>query len=406
MAPIAPAAPLATLTHPQRMSHVHAQSTAVHCTQEEQATPPTTTNKFEPKMLIDGRVTALENSGGVAPTADLTVNSLTATSFVETPQLQSANRGALLASFADGGISLDRDVTAAAASTQPRRTSHSSPWAARRPRAPSTPTAASPPTWRSSATSGSKPLVRCDPTAPWLSIEGGAQGVLVNDTLRVNGAVASEASLDFLSGGTVGLEMNTKFAAVTGLGESGGFCELAVINQAPTGVARLLLATQNTAGGGGEMVALANSGLQLNALNQNIALNTTSGTANLVIEPNTGGSSNGEVICFYGFQNLSDARLKTNVHPLSATEAQELFDGVEARSYDRIDGAAKQTGFAAQEVYESGSLGKSFCKLKNFEDRELMTLDYQRMTAVLWQTCKSLQRRIEKLEKKKRGRSN
>ena len=39
---------------------------------------------------IDGRVTALENSGGVAPTADLTVNSLTATTFMETPQLQSA----------------------------------------------------------------------------------------------------------------------------------------------------------------------------------------------------------------------------------------------------------------------------------------------------------------------------
>ena len=78
---------------------------------------------------IDGRVTALENSGGVAPTADLTVNSLTAATFVETPQLQSAagdlqiqnalvtvrkEDGALLASFADGGISLDRDVTVAA----------------------------------------------------------------------------------------------------------------------------------------------------------------------------------------------------------------------------------------------------------------------------------------------------
>ena len=62
------------------------------------------------------------------------------------------------------------------------------------------------------------PLVRCDPTAPWLSIEGGAQGVLVNDTLRVNGAIAPEASLPylFLSGGTTGLEMNTKFAAVKG----------------------------------------------------------------------------------------------------------------------------------------------------------------------------------------------
>ena len=140
-------------------------------------------------------------------------------------------------------------------------------------------------------------------------------------------------------------------------------------------MARLLLTTQNSAGGSGELVALANGGVQLNALNQNIALNTTGGTANLVIEPNTGGASNGEVICFYGFHNLSDARLKTNVQPLSATEAQELFDGVEARSYDRVDGAAKQTGFVAQEVYESGSLGKSFCKLKNFEDRELMTLD-------------------------------
>ena len=209
------------------------------------------------------------------------------------------------------------------------------------------------------------------------------------------------------SAATTGLEMNTKFAAVTGLGDPGGFCELAVINQAPTGVARLFLSTQNNApaGGRGELVALANGGVQLNALNQNIALNTTGGTANLVIEPNTGGASNGEVICFYGFQNLSDERLKTNVQPLSATEAQELFDGVEARSYDRVDGAAQQTGFVAQEVYKSGPLGKSFCKLKNFEDRELMTLDYQRMTAVLWQTCKSLQRRIEKLEKKKRGRS-
>ena len=374
---------------------------------------------------IDGRVTALENSGGVPPTADLTVNSLTATTFVETPQLQSAagdlqiqnalvtvrkEDGALLASFADGGISLDRDVTVAAASTLNATTADITQLTVGSTAATGAFNSNSSVTANLEVVSNLRleaPLVRCDPTAPWLSIEGGAQGVLVNDTLRVNGAIAPEASLPylFLSGGTTGLEMNTKFAAVTGLGDPGGFCELAVINQAPTGVARLLLATQNSAGGSGEMVALANGGLQLNALNQNIALNTTGGTANLVIEPNTGGASNGEVICFYGFQNLSDERLKTNVQPLSATEAQELFDGVEARSYDRVDGAAQQTGFVAQEVYKSGPLGKSFCKLKNFEDRELMTLDYQRMTAVLWQTCKSLQRRIEKLEKKKRGRS-
>ena len=377
---------------------------------------------------IDGRVTALENSGGVAPTADLTVNSLTASAFVETPQLQSAagdlqiqnalvtvrkEDGALLASFADGGISLDRDVTVAAASTLNATTADITQLTVGSTAATGAFNSNSSVTANLEVVSNLRveaPLVRCDPTAPWLSIEGGAQGVLVNDTLLVNGAIAPEASLPylFLSGGTTKLEMNTKFAAVTGLGDPGGFCELAVINQAPTGVARLFLSTQNNApaGGRGELVALANGGVQLNALNQNIALNTTGGTANLVIEPNTGGSSNGEVICFYGFQNLSDERLKTNVQPLSAREAQELFDGVEARSYDRVDGAAKQTGFVAQEVYKSGPLGKSFCKLKTFEDRELMTLDYQRMTAVLWQTCKSLQQRIEKLERKKRGRSS
>ena len=60
------------------------------------------------------------------------VNSLTATGFVDNPELRSSagdlqvqnalvtirkEDGALLASFADGGISPDRDVTVAAAST-------------------------------------------------------------------------------------------------------------------------------------------------------------------------------------------------------------------------------------------------------------------------------------------------
>ena len=245
---------------------------------------------------IDGRVTALENSGGVAPTADLTVNSLTATTFVETPQLQSAagdlqiqnalvtirkEDGALLASFADGGISLDRDVTVAAASTLNATTADITQLTVGSTAATGAFSSNSSVTANLEVVSNLRleaPLIRCDPTAPWLSIEGGAQGVLVNDTLRVNGAIAPEASLPylFLSGGTTGLEMNTKFAAVTGLGDLGGFCELAVINQAPTGVARLFLSTQNNApaGGRGELVALANGGVQLNALNQFISLNT------------------------------------------------------------------------------------------------------------------------------------
>ena len=220
---------------------------------------------------IDGRVIALENSGGVAPTADLTVNSLTATTFVETPQLQSAagdlqiqnalvtvrkEDGVLLASFADGGISMDRDVTVAAASTLNATTADITQLTVGSTAATGAFSSNSSVTANLEVVSNLRleaPLVRCDPTAPWLSIEGGAQGVLVNDTLRVNGAIAPEASLPylFLSGGTTGLEMNTKFAAVTGLGDPGGFCELAVINQAPTGVARLFLAAQNNAPAGG-----------------------------------------------------------------------------------------------------------------------------------------------------------
>ena len=154
---------------------------------------------------IDGRVTALENSGGVAPTADLTVNSLTATTFVETPQLQSSagdlqiqnalvtvrkEDGALLASFADGGISMDRDVTVAAASTLNATTADITQLTVGSTAATGAFSSNSSVTANLEVVSNLRleaPLVRCDPTAPWLSIEAGAQGVLVNDTLRVNG---------------------------------------------------------------------------------------------------------------------------------------------------------------------------------------------------------------------------
>ena len=200
--------------------------------------------------------------------------------------------------------------------------------------------------------------------------------------------------------------MNTKFAVVTGLGDPGGFCELAVINQAPTGVARLFLSTQNNApaGGRGELVALATGGVQLNALNQFISLNNTSGIANLAVEPNTGGSNNGEVIFGYGHLNASDRRLKTNIRRVPEQHVQRLFDAVEPQYYDRIGGGKDQLGFIAQDVQAAGKLGETLCKTMSGEE-ELLALDYQKLSVVLWGVVKSLQKRVEKLEKK-RGRSN
>ena len=41
------------------------------------------------------------------------------------------------------------------------------------------------------------PLVRCDPAASVLTIQGGTNGVLVDDTLRVNGALARRPACRF-----------------------------------------------------------------------------------------------------------------------------------------------------------------------------------------------------------------
>ncbi len=213
--------------------------------------------------------------------------------------------------------------------------------------------------------------------------------------------IAPEASLPFLSlsGGTSGVQVLSPLLEQIAVGPPGGTVGTVIRNVAPTRESTVLLDGARRAQGPLHRRLPAEcSGPDHRPEHQQRAR-----------QPLDRGQhrrgSDGEVICFYGFQNLSDESLKTNLRPVLAEEAQQCFDGVEATFYDRVDGPANQVGFVAQQVEASGTLGKSLCKLKKFEDRELMTLDYQRMTAVLWQVCKSLQRRLEKLEKKKRGRS-
>ena len=57
--------------------------------------------------------------------------------------------------------------------------------------------------------------------------------------------------------------------------------------------------------------------------------------------------------------------------------------------YDRIGGGKEQIGFVAQDV-------------KNLGGRDIMALDYQKLSVVLWGVVKKLQRRVEKLEKKRK----
>ena len=371
------------------------------------------------------RVTDLENSPGVAPSADLTVNSLTATAFVQTPQLQSAaadlqiqnalvtvrrEDGAPLASFADGGISLDRDVTVAAASTLNATTADFAQLLVGSTAASGTFNSSSSVTANLEVVSNLRveaPLVRCDPAASVLTIQGGTNGVLVDDTLRINGALAPEASLPFLSlsGGSSGVQVLSPLLEQIAVGQPGGTVGTVIRNAAPTGDAKLLLDSNNQAGVA-ELLVLSGGGAQLNALDQFIAFNTTSGLANLAIEPNTGGSNNGELIFGYGFVNLSDRALKENVRAIPEEELQETFDAVEPQIYDRVGGGKEQIGFVAQDVQASGKLGATMCKTKNLDGRELMALDYQKLSVVLWGVVKKLQRRVEALEKKKKRKDS
>ena len=187
------------------------------------------------------------------------------------------------------------------------------------------------------------------------------------------------------------------------MGPTDGTVGVVVRNAAATGEASLLLDANNQ-NGVAELKALAGGGVMLNSFQQFISFNNTSGLTNLAIEPNIGGSNDGEVIFGYGFVNLSGRALKENVRAIPEEELQQIFDAVEPQIYDRIDGGQGQIGFVAQDVQASGKLGATMTK--NLDGRELMTLDYQKLSVVLWGVVKSLQKRVEKLEKKKRGRSN
>ena len=174
-----------------------------------------------------------------------------------------------------------------------------------------------------------------------LTIEGGTQGVLVDAGELI---APPEASLPVLSlsGGSSGVQVPRPLLE-----------QIAVVPNSSVGIAvRNAAATYSN--GLVELKALAGGGVQMNTLFQFMSFNTTNGIAmNLAIEPNIGGSNDGELI-LYGFVNLSDRVLNTNVRDLSEKELQENFEAVEPRMYDRIEGGKNQIGFIAQRCRPAG----------------------------------------------------
>ena len=78
---------------------------------------------------------------------------------------------------------------------------------------------------------------------------------------------------------------------------------------------------------------------------------------------------------------------------------------VSARVYERTDlpGTGLRIGFIAQEVQSAcpDTFGNLICTALHSDgtdEREILTLDYARLSAVLWQSCLSLLARVEALE--------
>ena len=144
---------------------------------------------------------------------------------------------------------------------------------------------------------------------------------------------------------------------------SSGNVTAETVNLAPVGNARLRVACGS---GEGLLTTTSAGGVELFAPNQAIFPRTSSaGQPNLIVESNTGGANDGEVIVNYGFQHLSNEEL------------QQLFNAVAPKWYRRTEGSQKRTlGFIANEVRETGAAGQALCgKLVDEELGELVTLD-------------------------------
>ncbi len=115
--------------------------------------------------------------------------------------------------------------------------------------------------------------------------------------------------------------------------------------------------------------------------------------------------TDGFVGFYSGFGNASDASLKSTLEDASTDDCLQMLQKVSARIYERTDlpGTGPRIGFIAQEVRDAcpAAFGNLIGKAQHgngTEEREILIFDYARLSAVLWQSWRSLLARVEALE--------
>ena len=89
---------------------------------------------------------------------------------------------------------------------------------------------------------------------------------------------------------------------------------------------------------------------------------------------------------------------------MSTQDAYDILNAVQAKTYTRNDqGGAPKIGFIAQEM-EAATAGKANFEClvgstePDDEEPSMKTLDYSRLTSILWTVCRDLSNRVRELE--------
>ena len=111
---------------------------------------------------------------------------------------------------------------------------------------------------------------------------------------------------------------------------------------------------------------------------------------------------------FYrGHGDASDRSLKSDAEDANTGDCLDMLRQVSAKTYQRIDmpGTGSRLGFIAQDVEAAcpsawGNLvgTAQYSREQGGTGTDIRTLDYARLTAVLWQATRSLLARVEALE--------
>ena len=117
-------------------------------------------------------------------------------------------------------------------------------------------------------------------------------------------------------------------------------------------------------------------------------------------------SNVGYVHFYAGHGDASDESLKSTPVDADMDVCINIVKNVSARHYSRLAMTpATRIGFIAQEIQSALPVEYDNIISKapygtGADEREILTLDYARLTAILWQTTKSLLTRVEILESK------